>query len=394
MTVQPELASAIPDLRGINLYRYDRDAAPLFAHYLPAALFRDRTIRVVPHVVTGSRHREPSSWTMERPSRLVADDPATDPLYLGVPAVRAVVVVRAVLAVAFGIVALTWPDLTLLALAVAFGVYAILEGVASMIDAVRNRGRSRWWWGLLSGLASLVAGVIALIWPSITAVALALLVGIWAVVTGVAEIVVAFRLRGAGRGIWWLGLAGALSVAAGILIVLWPAEGAIGLAVVLGVFALLYGAVLGVLAVSLRLSAPPRRSADAADLRRADGPSTVILASARRQASCLLPVQPFEYAFRLAGRELPPSAHLLEQLVALYQRLPRGLEELARGRLRHQRLRVHDRGARRERPRSRSEAPARAARIAVGKRHGHRDLQSRSSRSAEISAHHGRPGPR
>jgi uncharacterized membrane protein HdeD (DUF308 family) len=229
---------------------------------------------------------------MERPSRLVADDP----LVPGVPAVGAVVVVRAVLAVAFGIVALTWPDLTLLALAVAFGAYAILEGVASLIDAVRNRGRSRWWWGLLSGLASLAAGVIAFIWPSITAVALALLVGTWAVVTGVAEIVVAFRLRVAGRRIWWLGLAGALSVAAGILIVLWPAEGAIGLAVVLGVFALLYGAVLGVLSVSLRLSAPPLRWRRSASSRR-----SINGYPGQREAAGVLP--PAGAAFRVC---LPP----------------------------------------------------------------------------------------
>lgn len=178
---------------------------------------------------------------------------------LGLPAARTVIIVRAVLAVAFGIVALVWPGLTLLALAVAFGVYAILEGVASVIDAVRNRGRSRWWWGLLSGLVSVVAGVLALIWPGITAVALAILVGIWAVVTGIAEMAVAFRLRGAGGRIWWVGLAGALSVAAGILILLRPVAGAIGLALLLGAFAVVYGAVLGALAVTLRMPVPQPR---------------------------------------------------------------------------------------------------------------------------------------
>jgi uncharacterized membrane protein HdeD (DUF308 family) len=186
----------------------------------------------------------------------IIEDPATDPLMRGVRAARTVLVVRAVLAVAFGLVALLWPGLTMLALAIAFGVYAILEGVASVIDAVRNRGRSRWWLGLLSGLASVVAGVLALIWPSITALVLAVLVGIWAVVTGAAEIAVAFRLRRAGGRIWLLALAGVLSVVAGIVILLWPAAGAVGLAVVLGAFTVVYGVVLGALAVSLRSPVP------------------------------------------------------------------------------------------------------------------------------------------
>jgi uncharacterized membrane protein HdeD (DUF308 family) len=184
------------------------------------------------------------------------DDPATDPLVLGVRTVRTVIVVRAILALAFGLVALFWPDLTVLALAIAFGIYAILEGLASVIDAVRNRDRSRWWLGLLGGLASVAAGVLALIWPGITALILAVVVGIWAVVAGAAQIATAFRLRMAGGRIWLLGLAGVLSVIAGIVILVWPSAGAIGLAVLLGVFAVVYGAALGALAVALRSSVP------------------------------------------------------------------------------------------------------------------------------------------
>jgi uncharacterized membrane protein HdeD (DUF308 family) len=184
------------------------------------------------------------------------DDPATDPLVLGVRTVRTVLVVRAVLALAFGLVALFWPDLTLLALAIAFGIYAILEGVASVIDAVRNRDRSRWWLGLLGGLASVVAGVLALIWPGITALVLAVVVGIWAVVAGAAQIATAFRLRMAGGRIWLLALAGVLSVMAGIVILVWPSAGVVGLAMLLGVFAVVYGAALGALAVALRSPVP------------------------------------------------------------------------------------------------------------------------------------------
>ncbi|MDT7613436.1 MAG: hypothetical protein QOF00_883 [Pseudonocardiales bacterium] len=182
------------------------------------------------------------------------DDPVTDPLAAGVNALRTTLVLRAVLAVAIGVVALLLPGLTLLALALAFGIYAILDGVARGVDAVRHRGRSRWWLGLVSGLVGVAAGIIALIWPGLTAVILATLVGLWAIVTGVGEIVAAVRLRRAGGTIWLMGLAGVLSVIAGILILIRPLDAAIGLAILLGVFTVIYGVVLAALAVTLRPS--------------------------------------------------------------------------------------------------------------------------------------------
>jgi uncharacterized membrane protein HdeD (DUF308 family) len=186
----------------------------------------------------------------------LADDVTTDPLVVGTRAARTMLAVRAVLAVGFGLVALFWPQITVLALAIAFGLYALLEGVSSVVDAVRNRTRTRWWLGLLGGLVSIAAGVVALIWPGITAIALAIVVGAWAVVTGIAEVAGAWRLRRAGGGAWLLALAGLLSVIAGIVILLRPGAGAIGLALVLGAFAVVYGVVLGALAVSLRSPAP------------------------------------------------------------------------------------------------------------------------------------------
>ncbi|MDT7710410.1 MAG: hypothetical protein QOG20_6017 [Pseudonocardiales bacterium] len=182
------------------------------------------------------------------------DDPVTDPLAAGVNALRTTLVLRAVLAVAIGVVALLLPGLTLLALALAFGIYAILDGVARGVDAVRHRGRSRWWLGLVSGLVGVAAGIIALIWPGLTAVILATLVGVWAIVIGVGEVVATIRLRRAGGTIWLMGLAGVLSVIAGILILIRPLDAAIGLAILLGVFTVIYGVVLAALAVTLRPS--------------------------------------------------------------------------------------------------------------------------------------------
>ncbi|MHA6793303.1 HdeD family acid-resistance protein [Pseudonocardia bannensis] len=164
---------------------------------------------------------------------------------------RPAIALRAILAVAFGLVALLRPDLTVLALAVAFGAYALVDGVARVVDAVRHRDRARWWFGVMYGLLGIAAGVIALVWPGITAVALAVVVGVWALVTGVVELIAAYRLRSMMRGVWLLALAGALSVVAGVLLVIEPVAGAIGLAVLIGSFAVIYGAVLAVVAMRL-----------------------------------------------------------------------------------------------------------------------------------------------
>jgi uncharacterized membrane protein HdeD (DUF308 family) len=163
-----------------------------------------------------------------------------------------VLMARAVFAVALGLVMLIVPGVTLLLVAWAFGIYALVDGAAQVVDAIRRRHRPRWWFALLLGLIGVVAGVIALIWPYITAVVLALLVGCWAVVTGVIEIVSAMRQRRERRRTAWLVVAGLLSVVAGVLILIWPVHGAVAVAMLLGVFATAYGVVLAGLALAVR----------------------------------------------------------------------------------------------------------------------------------------------
>ena len=147
--------------------------------------------------------------------------------------------VRAVLAVALGLVALIWPGITLVILAWAFGIYAAIDGITQIIDGIRRRTQPRWWLSLLLGLLGLVAGAVALVWPGMTAIVLAILVGAWAVVTGVGEVFAAVRqLRSERRGGLLL-LAGVLSVVAGVLILVWPVPGAIVLALLIGWFSML-----------------------------------------------------------------------------------------------------------------------------------------------------------
>lgn len=161
-----------------------------------------------------------------------------------------VLLARVVFAVAFGVVVLIWPTTTLPILAWAFGIYAVIDGATQVVDGFRRRVRPRWWIGLIE----LAAGVLALIWPGVSAVALAAVVGAWALFTGLIEIFSAVRQRRERRRPGLLLLVGLLSVAAGVVILTWPVHGAVALAPLVGGFAVVYGVLLAVLALHLRLT--------------------------------------------------------------------------------------------------------------------------------------------
>jgi uncharacterized membrane protein HdeD (DUF308 family) len=108
-----------------------------------------------------------------------------------------VLALRGAIAVLFGLLALIWPGITVLALVLLFGAYALVDGVMALYTALFDRGRprGRTGWLVLEGVAGVLAGIGAVVWPGITALALLYLVAAWALVTGVAEILAAFRLR-------------------------------------------------------------------------------------------------------------------------------------------------------------------------------------------------------
>ena len=169
--------------------------------------------------------------------------------------------VRGVAAVIFGLLALIWPQITLLALVLVFGAYALVDGAFSLVAAARGRelaGGSRGWL-ILEGLLGIAAGIVAIVWPDITALALLWVIAAWAVVTGVLEIVAAIRLRRVLDNEWLLIVAGALSVAFGLILIIWPGSGAIGLVWLIGIYAIAFGIVL--LGLALRLRGLGRRLA-------------------------------------------------------------------------------------------------------------------------------------
>jgi uncharacterized membrane protein HdeD (DUF308 family) len=176
------------------------------------------------------------------------------------------VALRGVFAVVFGLFALIWPHITLLALVILFGAYVFADGLLRLVSAIlgprpgagAGRGTSRGWL-VVGGLAGLVVGVLTFLWPGTTVLVLLWLIAIWALVTGVMEIAAAFRLRGRVSGVWAFGLGGVLSVIFGILLLAWPATGALALIVLIGVYALVFGLVVIGLGLRLRrLGQQPR----------------------------------------------------------------------------------------------------------------------------------------
>ena len=165
-----------------------------------------------------------------------------------------VLLLRGLCAIAFGILAMTWPGLTLWALVFLFGAYALGDGLTAIIASFAGKdeaGRS-WWQLLLVGVISIVAGVAAIVWPGVTAMALLYMIAAWAIVRGLFEIIAAIRLRKLIENELLLGLAGAASVAFGVMLIASPGSGALAVLWVIGIFAILHGVLLASLAFRIR----------------------------------------------------------------------------------------------------------------------------------------------
>ena len=161
--------------------------------------------------------------------------------------------VRGILAILFGIAAFIWPGLTIEMLVLLFGAYALVDGIFAVIVSIHQHGENeRWWTVLLEGIAGIVLGVLTWFWPGTTATVLLAFIAAWAIVTGVFEIITAVQVRREIEGEWVYILSGALSVLFGILLAAWPATGALALVVVIGVYSILFGALLVALSVRLR----------------------------------------------------------------------------------------------------------------------------------------------
>jgi len=161
-------------------------------------------------------------------------------------------VIRGVLAVLFGLLAIFWPDKTPTALVQIFGVFVLIDGVVSLVDGLRRRGSSAGSVNTGIGIVALVFGALLLLMPKVFLGIGLILVAIWALIVGLLQLFVvpAMRRRGGASWVWNL-IAGLLLVALAVVCFANPADAIVGLSIVIGVFAVIIGIVMIALGVKL-----------------------------------------------------------------------------------------------------------------------------------------------
>jgi uncharacterized membrane protein HdeD (DUF308 family) len=170
-------------------------------------------------------------------------------------------VFRGVFAVLFGVLTFVWPNITLLTLVFLFGAYALVNGIFTLGLSVRApKGTPGIVTIVLLGLLGVVAGILTFVYPGITALSLLWIIAFWAIFTGVFEVAAAIRLRKELSNEWVLILSGLLSVVFGVLVMLNPSAGALSILLLIGVYAILFGIMMLALAFKIRGLAAPARA--------------------------------------------------------------------------------------------------------------------------------------
>ena len=159
---------------------------------------------------------------------------------------------RGVLGIIFGVVVILFPGIGLVAVVALFAAWALIGGISSLIGAWRSRGQKEWWVGILEGLVGIVAGIVAILLPPAAALALLFVVAAWAIVIGVLQIWMAIRLREQITGELWMGLSGVVSILFGLLLVIFPGTGILSVLFLVGLFSILMGGAMVLLGWRLR----------------------------------------------------------------------------------------------------------------------------------------------
>ena len=162
------------------------------------------------------------------------------------------VLLRGLIAIAFAVLAFTWPALTVAKLVLLFGVYALVDGVSSLVASIAGRRGEDRWLLALEGVIGIWAGVITLRAPGLTAALLVFFISIWAMASGFLRIVEAVRLRKQISGEMWMALSGVLAILFVLMLIVRPVVGALSIIWVLAAYALILGVFLVFLSVELK----------------------------------------------------------------------------------------------------------------------------------------------
>ncbi|HME82515.1 MAG TPA: HdeD family acid-resistance protein [Candidatus Eremiobacteraceae bacterium] len=175
-----------------------------------------------------------------------------------------VLLIRGIVGIIFGALFIFYPGITLVALLYLFGAYALVDGVFALIQAFRLGVHSDRWWPLIfEAIVGVAVGIVFFRFTGLSAVVVAFVIAVWAITTGIFELVAAFRFGGSGGAPWLLGIGGVLSIIVGIIFAWAPIEALLAYVWVLGIYAIIFGVMLIVWSFRLR-SAAPTAPADAA----------------------------------------------------------------------------------------------------------------------------------
>lgn len=155
--------------------------------------------------------------------------------------------IRGIFAVLFGILATTWPGLTLATLIIFFGAFALVHGLMAVIGSIVARKEADdWWLVLFEGIVGIIIGIMTFTWPTLTGLVLAYFIAAWALINGILRIYGAIKLRKAIEGEWLLIISGIIGVIFGIFVFARPLAGALAITWIIGVYAIIFG-LLGII---------------------------------------------------------------------------------------------------------------------------------------------------
>ncbi len=168
-------------------------------------------------------------------------------------------IARGILAIALGVMVFAWPGITIAALIIVFGIYVFVDGIFLVVKAIGGwKARDDRWLLLFEGLLGIGIGVITIFAPGVTAVGLLFYIAAWSLATGILEIVGAIRLRKEIQGeVWWI-FSGIVSILFAVLLMIFPGTGILALIWLLGIYAFVFGVILILLGIRIRMHRPAK----------------------------------------------------------------------------------------------------------------------------------------
>jgi uncharacterized membrane protein HdeD (DUF308 family) len=160
---------------------------------------------------------------------------------------------RGILALILGIFALFFPEVVYMSIVLIIGVFALVDGAIALFSAFTSNAKSEhWWWIIFEGVLGILLGVLTIFRPAAMGEVWMILIAVWAILTGILEIITAVALRKAIEGEIWMILGGVVSLLFGVLLLIYPTAGAIAIGIIIGVFAILFGIFFILLAFRLK----------------------------------------------------------------------------------------------------------------------------------------------